>query len=1246
MLRDLLVEIGIDVDSSPLKKLNAEIDALVRRLRKLDDDPIEDLNKEFAEMNRSVQEVNNGLKGTDRRLGRLGNTVDRMNVNRIADGFSDASDEAKELEHSTRNSADAVDDLSDNAKDARRNVSKLNGTVKKTDRNTESLAGVFNSIQRTMKSMTKEVDKLTKETHRLDRELDNSYVAATLLGNEFRRMDISHASKDAGRLHENLDRSRRSSRDLNEQMRRFRNSTHDIDSDTTRIPKTFNKISSKPLKMVSKLLDGIGGVSASIAGSWGKFAIAIPLAIPFLAAAANAVANLGPMIGAIGGGLLGGVGALGTAGIGGFAAMLPIIGNISDAFDEDKKSFNALELESKAYFKSLQDGYKKLLKITEEPALGAFNEAMKIGKRLMEDLQPMFVKTTEAVEGLMIGLSKSLDSKQVKDFFSYLNSDAAPMLTSVGKSVGYLLLGFGNLIASLKPLSDWVAQGLEKMTKGFADWAYALKDTAGFQKFVDYTKENLPKIGKIFGYLIVGLTLFFAAFGGSASDMMDGLVTMMADFKQWAGELSNSDGFNGFLDYVKEMTPKIFDFIGNIVELGMIIIPTLADIGGSLLDITNSFLEFANANPELMTWLTGAAVAVGVFATAMAGLSSLMIPIATTLFTLFNGARGTKRWFGNRKQEGPRKGLLGEIGGSMKQSLGGKPDVKHIPGGLKNVTSINSVPVDKIPPKQLKKYMNKFPDSFKDLYIDPDYLEKGKGPNSKKTPLSNMMNKFKKEKPLTEKELAHVKGLREFMGPGLKPMSDRELLRKQSQFRVDSELGRLDTTGGKIKRIQEPEAMKQQKKGVLGKLSSLFGKDKGSGIIDSGLEGPCKKSLFGKLNKLGKFNGGGLGLIFGGASIANSVSNGDLSGAGNTASSMAGSVGGGWAGAATGAAIGSIVPGIGTAIGGVVGGLVGSIGGGMLGSKLYEGIQSFDWSGLKTKASEAAQKVSESWNTLKTNTSEAFNSMKSKASATWNSFKSDISSKTASIVSSVKTSFESMKNGISEKLSAAKTKASETWTNLKTSLSTLSASAKSGVMTAFEGMKSGLSSIWSGIKSTASTAWSGIASSISSAVTGAVSTAKTALNGLKTTISQGASGAWSGIKQGVSKVKGWVMGSHATGLGSVPFDGYTAELHKNEAILTANQANALRSLGMLKGNGASPQLAMPTAEAAGYSPLSVDPATTSTTSTTNNNGSIRASVTIHVDGSKAPEQVAVNIKDQLEGWFGSLGGVFPAALEG
>lgn len=130
------------------------------------------------------------------------------------------------------------------------------------------------------------------------------------------------------------------------------------------------------------------------------------------------------------------------------------------------------------------------------------------------------------------------------------------------------------------------------------------------------------------------------------------------------------------------------------------------------------------------------------------------------------------------------------------------------------------------------------------------------------------------------------------------------------------------------------------------------------------------------------------------------------------------------------------------------------------------------------------------------------------------------------------------------------------------------------------------------------------------------------------------------IGNAASKVGNLVNGSHATGLGRVPYDGYMAELHKDEAILTAEQSNALRSSGMLKGDGVAPSLSL----GQDYEPLQGSPS--SSTTTNNRSSTIRASVVIQVDGSGDPKETGKSIKDELEGWFGDFSDVFPVIMEG
>ena len=51
------------------------------------------------------------------------------------------------------------------------------------------------------------------------------------------------------------------------------------------------------------------------------------------------------------------------------------------------------------------------------------------------------------------------------------------------------------------------------------------------------------------------------------------------------------------------------------------------------------------------------------------------------------------------------------------------------------------------------------------------------------------------------------------------------------------------------------------------------------------------------------------------------------------------------------------------------------------------------------------------------------------------------------------------------------------------------------------------------------------------------------------------------ISGAASKVGSWISGSHATGLNSVPYDGYIAELHKDEMVIPARQSARIRAAG-------------------------------------------------------------------------------------
>ncbi|MFD1777010.1 phage tail tape measure protein [Paenibacillus rhizophilus] len=169
---------------------------------------------------------------------------------------------------------------------------------------------------------------------------------------------------------------------------------------------------------------------------------------------------------------------------------------------------------------------------------------------------------------------------------------------------------------------------------------------------------------------------------------------------------------------------------------------------------------------------------------------------------------------------------------------------------------------------------------------------------------------------------------------------------------------------------------------------------------------------------------------------------------------------------------------------------------------------------------------------------------------------------------------------------------------------------KAATIKVFSAIGAWLGSVWSGIKSTifnaasaiwvrVTTAWKNIKTSISSAMAGIKGIMSTAWNGIVSAVDgvgQGIvsrlSGAWSSVKSSFSSAVNWIInkfngmlsslngisiknpltgkeiagvniplipmidGSHKNGLSRVPFDGYIAQLHKDEGVLTAEENKA------------------------------------------------------------------------------------------
>lgn len=129
----------------------------------------------------------------------------------------------------------------------------------------------------------------------------------------------------------------------------------------------------------------------------------------------------------------------------------------------------------------------------------------------------------------------------------------------------------------------------------------------------------------------------------------------------------------------------------------------------------------------------------------------------------------------------------------------------------------------------------------------------------------------------------------------------------------------------------------------------------------------------------------------------------------------------------------------------------------------------------------------------------------------------------------------------------------------------------------------------------------------------------------------------------VSKVKDWVPGFEI-GLGRVPYDDMPAYLHKDEAVLPADEADKLRDRGILQGDGTHPEINLD--QATQFEPAKDYSTTETVNNNTSNNSKVSAPIQIIVQGSGNPQETAYSVRDELENLFGDLLSVMPTPREG
>ena len=333
--------------------------------------------------------------------------------------------------------------------------------------------------------------------------------------------------------------------------------------------------------------------------------------VPIIASATSAVMALGNSIGVVAGNLLGFVGALGVAGLGA-AAYGGLVASVLARYNDEAFEATEASSAFTRSLDSIKGAWNGIVDKNIDRIFMQMGQAIYGAQFALEGLTPFINDVVESMTRMTNRFKDFMkESPTMLRFYDNMSTKGSTVFDSVINGLGQFSKGLVDMVNAGMPLIESVASGFENMGTKFAEWADRMAANDGFKAFTDYVNENMPKISSIFGDAFNGIINLFAAFGENSSLVLDGLVDMMERFREWSAAIKESDGFQKFIDYIQTNGPTVISLIGGIIGTIVAFGVALAPLGQKVLDVADSFFEFTKnlleANPnigEFIGWLT------------------------------------------------------------------------------------------------------------------------------------------------------------------------------------------------------------------------------------------------------------------------------------------------------------------------------------------------------------------------------------------------------------------------------------------------------------------------------------------------------------------------------------------------------------------------------------------------------------------------------------------------------------------
>jgi hypothetical protein len=313
-------------------------------------------------------------------------------------------------------------------------------------------------------------------------------------------------------------------------VRLFREELKGLDRDSVSFSRTTS-VFERDSARVGASIDRFSGRLALIAQSAGALGPAlVPITTALVPAIAGLTTELGFGIAAVGVGVLAFQGFGDTLDALNKAQLKPTAENIAK-LREEASHLSPAARELVIQIDKMGPAFREVRDAAQEGLLPGVSDSLDEIETLLPRLSSIVGEIGDVTGELLASGSESLAGPEWANFFTFIEAEARPTLTALGKTVGHLTKGLAEMWMAFDPLSDDFVGGLREASETFESWSEGLSDSDDFRAFVEYIRETGPQVLETLGdvgNMFLQVAEAAAPLGGPTLEILGALADIIA----------------------------------------------------------------------------------------------------------------------------------------------------------------------------------------------------------------------------------------------------------------------------------------------------------------------------------------------------------------------------------------------------------------------------------------------------------------------------------------------------------------------------------------------------------------------------------------------------------------------------------------------------------------------------------------------------------------------------------------------